>query len=105
MVYYDELDGQLYPKWLLLKPSKDDITYYSIDSPYERIYDLGDLRLITLELADLLRNDNNNDLGINLIHIEKRLTGTSFHRSHIDEIDYFILLVDDVQEIMEYTLK
>ncbi|MBP3041877.1 hypothetical protein J9303_20890 [Bacillaceae bacterium Marseille-Q3522] len=104
-IFFEELDGELQPKWLLIKPSRNNITFYPIDFPFERIDDLEDLRFMTIEMADLVKNPKNeNQFGVNLLHVEKRLSRTGFHRSYLDEIDYFILLVDDVQEIMEYDL-
>ncbi|SDZ51081.1 hypothetical protein SAMN05421736_11570 [Evansella caseinilytica] len=101
-VYYEETDGELQPKWLILKArTKENCPYYRVDVPFQRFYpeDAHDeFHALTITGGDLVRNP-----------LEYSSFGIAVHRlkdtADLDNINFFILLCDDLQEILALDLQ
>ncbi len=108
-IYYDELDGLLSPKLVLLPNilNQDSaILTYSIDIPFERFYQEDfhdDLRIVSISQGALKPcpfyehqfHIDTNQLKIDLHH-------QGYDPNAIETSDYFTCLVDDLQELLTY---
>ncbi|WP_416149451.1 hypothetical protein ACM26V_00175 [Salipaludibacillus sp. HK11] len=105
-VYYEEIDGELQPKWLILKArTNEQCSYYYIDGPYNRMYDgdMYDMTAYSISLKDINRDPlQENCLIISNIKLEQSLKRNNYDETMIHEIDYYIILIEDVQELLNY---
>lgn len=108
-IYYDEIDGNLHPKWGLLpnflqEECKEVI--YSVESPFERFSqeDFNDeMKLVTVSQGALTACPlYNHQFKINIEQLIRDLTRQNHHIDSIYSIDYFVILVDDLEELLNY---
>ncbi|SFP09278.1 hypothetical protein [Salibacterium halotolerans] len=111
LVYFDEIDGDLHAKWVLLEarvPEDEHTVYYSTNQDVERFYPEDfhdDLKALSISMNELV-NDFFDDhrFGININLVKKRLHKSKLSTENIYELDYFILLCDDLEELAEINL-
>ncbi|SDO19210.1 hypothetical protein [Alkalicoccus daliensis] len=98
-ILFEEIEGRLDPKWLLAEVrSEETVSYYSVEGPFERLLpeDLHDAKMMTVSMGDLLvPPETKNIFGIPAARIAADSPEMDLH-----ELDYFILLVDDIQELL-----
>ncbi|TWI53989.1 hypothetical protein [Halalkalibacter nanhaiisediminis] len=108
-IFYEELDGMLSPKLVLLPNIlNEDSTMltYSVEIPFERFYQEDfhdDLRIISVSQAALQPcpfYDHQFHMNIHQIRLDIEKQGHD-PRS-IEETEYFSCLVDDLQELLAY---
>ncbi|RSL32769.1 hypothetical protein D7Z54_13560 [Salibacterium salarium] len=106
-VYYEEIDGELQPKWVVVEakqPSEGSIVFYSINQPYDRFYPEDfhdDLFVLSIDIGELLQDPfSNHQFGINIDLVETRLKQNGINPEAIYHAEYFIMLCDDLQEVV-----
>lgn len=110
-IYYDDIDGELYPKWVLLPNGTTDNGFitYNIESPFERFYQEdfhNELKLITVSQGSLTTNPFlRNQFNVNLEQLTLDLAKQGIPGDAIYETDYFIVLVDDLEELLQYDVR
>lgn len=109
-VYYDELDGQLYPVWMLL-PARTDEEYinYSIEAPFERFYPEDfhdDLKIVTVTQAALTKCPLvEQQFNIHIPAIKQDLISQDIPVDTIYNADYFLVRMDDLEEVLQFNIK
>lgn len=108
-VYYDEIDGELYPKLVLLPNILNQDSFlltYSVESPFERFYqeDFHDeLILISVSQGALTSCPfYEHQFDINVERLRMDLERQGYYPEAIYETDYFTVLVDDLQELLDF---
>ncbi|MFB5664121.1 hypothetical protein [Alteribacillus sp. HJP-4] len=109
-IYFDELDGYLHPKWMFVQAyTADAVVFYSINQPFERLLPEDfhdDIHSLSVDISEMVRHSEKPDkFGIHLEKVQERLQKDGLHPDHIFEVDYFIMLCEDVAEIMAVDLK
>lgn len=110
-VYYEESDGQLQPKLVLLpnyvhSNETDNEFSYIIEGPFERFHQEDfhdDLKTISLSLG-VLKLSMLSELmfTIDIQQLQADLAHMSYDPDVVYEADYFIVLVDDLQELLAF---
>lgn len=100
--YYDFYTDQIRPLKLIVRPEVDELDwsqtlYIPVNGPFERHApeDFGDLYCVSVLLSDLTLGIESGQLGINMAAIAER---------HGTDAELFILLMDDVEEIVQLIL-
>ncbi|WP_144559933.1 hypothetical protein [Shouchella miscanthi] len=107
-VYYEERDGQLLPIWLLLPVQmEDDYVTYNLIAPFERIEDFHDsLSAVTVTMSTLSKGIfDPYDITIHVPTVQKEIHLAGYDPERINEADYFILQMADVEEILQLDVK
>lgn len=112
-VYYDYYDDVLSPKWMLIKFKSGELDwnknylYVPVNVPFKRklAEDFGGLDLgLTITLVDfVMSEDKPNQFGISFESIKARVNkmrGDGNFPYMLDEINQFILLISDLEEIL-----
>lgn len=109
-VYYDEVDGHHYPKLIIVPAdSSQEHVSYNVQSPFERMFPEDfhdDFKAITISQGELLRNNFENKrfiIDINLV--KQSLIKREIYPDMIYEIDYFTILIDDLEELLQMDIK
>ncbi|KMK77712.1 hypothetical protein [Alkalihalobacillus pseudalcaliphilus] len=108
-VYYDEMDGELQPQWMLL-PADFSGTYatYSLNMPYQRFYmeDFhDDLAIITVTQASLTKDafyPHGYAIHIEQLRQDLRQNGQS---TSIEHADYFLVRFDDLEDVLQMSVR
>ncbi|MBU9711120.1 hypothetical protein [Evansella tamaricis] len=101
-VYYEEIDGLLNPKWVIINAEKENnFPFYKVNGPFERFFEedmTDEFRGVTVTMAYLIR-DPFEDLsfGITVASLKEKY--------NLDDVTHFILLVDDLQEILNMDIS
>ena len=107
-VYYDEIDGELIPKWVMMPRIKEKgaVQLFSVESPYARFYqeDFHDeLRLISVSQGALKQCPyHDHQFHIDIEQLQNDLLRQDHDPEAVFETDYFVALVDDLQELLAY---
>ncbi|NEU29263.1 hypothetical protein GN156_00495 [bacterium LRH843] len=108
-VYYDDIDGNLNPQWILLPIQNKETAAYSIDAPFERFWpeDFHDsLAVLTVTQAALLRDQSNlRNFSIFIPRVLEDLTSASSNNSLLHEAEYFLVRLDDLEEVMKMDVR
>lgn len=109
-VYYDEIDGQLNPQWMLVRSNTNsDYVSYTIDSPFERFYqeDFHDeMSIITITSSALTRDPfKDRQFSIHLSTVRKDMEFAELHPDNIYEADYFLIRIDDLEELLHFDVS
>ncbi|OIJ12701.1 hypothetical protein BKP37_12945 [Anaerobacillus alkalilacustris] len=109
-VYYDEIDGELRPMWLILPVNIDGaFSYYSLQAPFERFYPeefYGDMKNVTVSQGELVRCvDDPYSFGISLDLLTNYLTKNGYPLEVIHEADNFIVRFDDLEELLQFDVR
>ncbi|MGJ9384298.1 hypothetical protein [Salipaludibacillus sp. CF4.18] len=108
-VYFEEIDGELQPKWLIVKAITDvKCPYYTVNGPFERMLeeDMLDFHAFTVPLGDMIRDPfKENSIGVPVYKFKADLESKGIDPNLFNDIDYFIMLVDDVQELIEVNIS
>ncbi|WP_062052406.1 hypothetical protein [Bacillus sp. JCM 19034] len=105
-VYYDEIDGLLNPQWMLMlipcNTSEEYITV-AVDAPFERFWpeDFHDALSVTTVTQAALTKDPFNNKQFS-VHIPTVLSDLKYQNKSmdIDSIDYFLVRLDDLEELL-----
>lgn len=109
-VYYDEIEGKLYPK-LLLVPAEMDKQYatYSIEAPFCRFYseDFNEsVKIISVSQGALTRDPfNPSCFSIFIPQVIKDLSIYNDDMSLLNDADYFMIQMEDLEEVMKMIVK
>ncbi|GAF64301.1 hypothetical protein BTS2_1193 [Bacillus sp. TS-2] len=110
-IYYDEIDGHLYPQWLLL-PADFTHSYctYTLSMPYERFFQEDfheSLAFITVPQGCLTRSSQQpTHYSINIEQLKKDiLSRYSDSNQSLDTIQYFLITIDDLEEILQFNVR
>lgn len=108
-VYYDEIDGQFYPMWMLL-PTRTDEEYvnYSVEAPFERFYpeDFGELKIVTVTQAALTRSPFvKQQFHIHIPTVQSDLCNLGMDINAINDADYFLVRMDDLEELLQFDVR
>lgn len=110
-VYYDELDGKLYPKLILLPnqpvyQQKLHNLQYTLQSPFERMHQEDfhdDLKIISVSQGALKQSlEATYQFHLNLEQLKKDLEHMHHDPDAVYETDYFSVLVDELEELLSY---
>ncbi|WP_100372156.1 hypothetical protein [Bacillus sp. FJAT-45037] len=109
-VFYEEIDGSQQPKLLIVPASKSDQTAtYEVCGPFERFYTEefhDEFRGLTVTLGELLRvRDKPMTFSISLLAVKTFLLQRYGSSDVLDEIDYFVLLIDDIEELLQVEVR
>jgi len=109
-VYYEDIDGELHPMWILLQASTSEETVsYTIDSPFERFWpeDFHDsMVVITVTQAALHRDPfNEKDFSVSIPQVVKDLTDNKGNLEHLYDADYFLVRLDDLEELLQMNVR
>ncbi|WP_062049255.1 hypothetical protein [Bacillus sp. JCM 19034] len=107
-VYYDEIDGQLHPKWLLATAFlQDEYANYSVEAPFERFHpeDFHDsMSIITVSQGALLRDPF--CLTRFSIHIPTVIHDAVSNGSNIHfNFSHFLILIDELEELLQMNVR
>lgn len=109
-VYYDEIDGKLYPKWLLATAvMQDEYANYSVEAPFERFYleDFHDsMSFITVSQGALVRDPFS--LTRFSIHIPSVINDAISigHDMHsIYNVGHFLISIDEIEELLQMNVR
>ncbi|MDQ0299689.1 hypothetical protein J2S78_002109 [Salibacterium salarium] len=111
-VYYEEIDGELNPKWVIVKaelPEESSTTYYSISQPFGRFHEEDfhdDFQALSIDMSELVRDPfQDYSVGIDCDLIKNRLQSEGLSAENIYyDVEYFIMLCDDLEEVMSLDL-
>lgn len=109
-VFYDDIDGKLYPKLVLLPISKENEFFlYNLESPFERFYQEDfhdDLMLITVSQGALKQNPFlDNGINIDTEQLKTDLLNQEYDPEAIFHADYFVILIDDLEELLQFEIR
>lgn len=107
-VYYEDRDGELLPMWLLLPVDlRQEYVTYNIMAPFERIDDFHDsLSAVTVTIGALSKGPfDPYDITIHIPTVRKELFLTGYNPEHLNEADYFILQMADVEELLQLEVR
>lgn len=109
-VYYDEIEGELLPVWLLL-PVQNEKEYetYTINAPFERFFqeDFHDaMKLVTVTQAALTRCPFiNQQFNIHIPTLKNDLLSQQLSPEQIYHADYFIVRLEDLEELLQMNIR
>lgn len=109
-VYYDEIDGQLNPQWMLVQTKTDsDYVSYTIDSPFERFYqeDFHDeMSIITIAAGSLTRDPfKDRQFSVHIPTVKIDLEYNKLSSNSIYNTDYFLIRIDDLEELLQFDVS
>ncbi|MGY4690402.1 hypothetical protein [Salibacterium sp. K-3] len=105
-VYYEEIDGELQAKWALVKSDgeqRGEIRFYRVPQSVERFYeeDFADLAILSIDMGELVRDPFDDDsFAINIDMVQSRLKRDGYDPGMLNEAEYFIMLVEDLEEVL-----
>lgn len=109
-VYFDEIDGYIYPQWLLAA-AKTDSEYikYTIDSPFERFYseDFHDeMSVITIAAGSLTRDPfKDRQFSVHIPTVKQDLEFNKIPSNNIYNADYFLIRIEDLEELLQFDVS
>jgi hypothetical protein len=109
-VYYDELEGLLYPKLLIVPASTEQLTpTYKLDVPFERFNaeDFHDeFKGLTITLGELIRVANHETtFSVHIPSVRTFLTQRYGSDQHLEGIEHFVILLDDLEELLQVDVR
>ncbi|MEC2073201.1 hypothetical protein [Alkalihalophilus marmarensis] len=110
-VYYDEIDGELQPKWVMLPWSEAEhhVRTYSVEAPFERFYQEDfhdDLKLVSVTQGALTQCPFiDHQFDINLQQVQRDLIRQDHDPEAVYETNYYVVLVDDLEELLNYSVS
>ncbi len=107
-VYYEERDGELLPMWLLLPVRLEEVyVTYHIVAPFERIEDFHDsLSAVTVTMNALSKGVfDPYDITVHIPTVQKEIHLAGYDPERIDETDYFILQMADIEELLQLDVR
>ncbi|WYP26821.1 hypothetical protein NSQ54_01510 [Alkalihalobacillus sp. FSL W8-0930] len=104
-VYYEEMDGQLFPQWLLLPATSLHAPLsVQLDAPFERMeaedfHD--DITVVTVTQAALaIRAIDETHFVLHTDQVKNDL------ETHIpDSVDYYLIRLEDLEEVLQMNVK
>lgn len=107
-VYYEEIDGRYDPKWVIIVANThEDVPYYSLNTPFEKIRTENMyMETMTLSIEDLVINPEKEKCFGVLVHkYKERMEKQGIDPDFFNDIEYFIIQCDDLQEVMNMDLR
>ncbi|WYU50009.1 hypothetical protein MHH67_11460 [Bacillus sp. FSL K6-0047] len=107
-VYYEERDGELLPMWLLLPVDlRKEYVTYNLMAPFDRIDDFHDyLSAVTVTMNALTKGPfDPYDITIHVATVRKELILTGYNPEQLNDADYFILQMVDVEELLQLEVR
>ncbi|MCM2677739.1 hypothetical protein [Alkalicoccobacillus plakortidis] len=109
-VYYDEIDGQINPQWMLVSAiTNDEYVSYTIDSPFERFYqeDFHDeMSIVTVNSAALTRDPfKDRQFSVHIPSVKKDMEFAKLHPDNIYEADFYLIRVADLEELLQFDVS
>jgi hypothetical protein len=108
--YYEYLDGETVPQWLVINVKESEINWckefipVSIQHPIE-MFDSNELERdsmsVSISPSELTLTSNENQVGIDSILLKDRLDK---HGVEIFELDYLLIRIVDLEEILSMTI-
>ncbi|MGY4689297.1 hypothetical protein [Salibacterium sp. K-3] len=105
-VYYEEIDGEHQAKWVLVKTDgeqRGSLLFYTVPKSMDHFYeeDFADLAILSVDMGELVRDPfDDSSFAINTDMVQCRLERSGHNPSMLEEAEYFIMLVDDLEEVM-----
>lgn len=104
-VYYEELDGELFPQWLLVPATKNSGTLsFNLTSPFERIEaeDFHDeLTIVTVTQAALAIRPLDDTHFV--LYTDQITSDLDVHIP--DAVDYYLIRLEDLEEILQMSVR
>ncbi|WP_368504914.1 hypothetical protein AB3N04_04490 [Alkalihalophilus sp. As8PL] len=109
-VYYDEIDGHLYPKLLIVPATTDKLKpSYQLDIPFERFHveDFHDeFKGLTITLGELIRVANHETtFSVHIPSVRTFLTQRYGSDQHLENLEHFVILIDDLEELLQVDVR
>ncbi|WP_017727089.1 hypothetical protein [Halalkalibacterium ligniniphilum] len=109
-VFYEELNGVLHPKWVILEnrlASGDSLIHYQIEGPFERFseedFELDRPYVSVSQGALTVTSPKVVSINIQQLHMD--LLKQGLNPNSIYEAAAFVLLVDDLQELLSFDVR
>lgn len=109
-VFYDEVDGELFPKLLIVQADIDK-EHMSIDvsGPFIRMFPEDfhdDFKGLTISQGEMLRDHfNETTFLIDIKLVKQFMLKREINPALIYELEYFVMLLDDVEELLQMDLR
>jgi hypothetical protein len=109
-VYFDELDGLLFPKLLIVPAStKHSTQTFQLETPFERFTaeDFHDeFKGLTITLGELIRVANHETtFSVHIPSVRTFLTKRYGSDQHLENIEHFVILIDDLEELLQVDVR
>ncbi|MET3508424.1 hypothetical protein [Halalkalibacter oceani] len=109
-VYYDEIDGELHPQWLLLPANtSEEYATYTVVAPFERFWpeDFHDsMAVITVTQAALVRDPfHEKDFSIHIPRVVEDLASNGGNMESLHNAEYFLVRFDDLEELLQMNVR
>lgn len=109
-VFYDDIDGDLYPK-LLIVPAATGADHVSFDitAPFERMYSEDfhdDFKGLTITQGEMLRDHvTETTVLIDLEMVKHFMMKREINPAMLYDVDYFVMLLDDIEELLQMDIR
>lgn len=110
-IFYDEIDGELHPKLMIVPYSSTDSNRLEINliGPFERMHPEDfhdDFQGLTISQGEIMR-DHFDKLTflIDLKLVENYLVQNGISPLMMADIEYFVMLIDDIEELLQMDFK
>ncbi|MFB5664042.1 hypothetical protein [Alteribacillus sp. HJP-4] len=111
-IYLEDIEGELHPKWVVLQaklPTDGPVSFYTNNQPFERFNPEDfhdDIHSMSIDMSELLQDPfDDYSFGINIELAAMRLEKGDINPALLEDVEYFILLVDDLQKVMNVRLQ
>lgn len=109
-VYYNDIDGELQPMWMILPANvADQSAFYSLNAPFERFYPedfYDEMKSISISQGELLRSPTDPyAFGISHDLVKRFLMNNGQSPELLYEVDYFIVRIVDLEELMQMDVR
>ncbi|MFZ4452049.1 hypothetical protein [Salibacterium aidingense] len=110
-VYFEEIDEELQAKWVLVKTNGEQrgaLRFYKVSQPVERFYeeDFADLAILSIDMGELVRDPfDDYSFAVNTELVQSRLESSGYDPAMLEKAEYFIMLVEDLEEVMSVDLN
>lgn len=109
-VYYEDIDGQLQPQWLLVPAfASEEAPSYSLTAPFERFYpeDFNDHHMIlSVSQGALMKNPAaSSHFSIHLPTVQRDLTVNGHPAQAIYGADFFLIRMEDLEEVLQMDVR
>ncbi|MBM7839051.1 hypothetical protein JOC54_002321 [Alkalihalobacillus xiaoxiensis] len=106
-VYYEELDGQLYPVWLMV-PAQSSEEYLPVvlNAPFERIEEIHDsMTLVSVTMNALSRDPQEEQkFSIHLLTVYHELQQMGRVPDSLDSA-FFLIQMADLEELLQFEVR
>ncbi|MCJ8008941.1 hypothetical protein ACFFF5_21240 [Lederbergia wuyishanensis] len=111
-IFYEEIDGMLNPKLMIIPFSAETQTHrvqVDVEASFEQMYSddfHDDFKALTITQGEMLRDHfKETTFLIDIKLVEQSLLKQEIYPELIYEIDYFVMLIDDVEELLQMDVR